>query len=67
MGAKYTAGQIKATEKYMQDKHVIKLVVTKEKAQQYKQIAQMRGQSLNRFVIECIEEHLRRDVKTERH
>lgn len=55
MGAKYTEGQARATEKYMSDKHTIRVVVTKEKAEEYKKLAADAGKSLNQFIIECIE------------
>lgn len=59
MGVKYTPGQAKATEKYMQDKHVIKVVVTKDKAEEYKKLAKSEDKSLNKFVIDCIEEKVK--------
>ena len=55
MGAKYTKGQAAATARYMQDKHVIKVVVTKSKALEYKTLAGMSGKSLSQFVIDCVE------------
>lgn len=55
MGAKYTAGQAKATANYMNDKHTIRVVVTKDKAEEYKQLAESAGKSLNRYIIDCIE------------
>lgn len=55
MGRKYTAGQAKATANYMRDKHTIKVVVTKEKADEYKAAAEKQGKSLNKFIIDCIE------------
>lgn len=59
MGKKYTEGQAKATAKYMEDKHTIRVVVTKEKAEQYKAAADAKGfASLNQFVIDCIEKSL---------
>lgn len=58
MGAKYTKAQKTASETYMRDKHTIRVVVTEEKAQQYKDAAEKEGKSLNRFMIDCAEEHL---------
>lgn len=55
MGAKYTPGQKKATEKYMQEKRMLHIVVSKETAEKYKKEAEARGISLNRFIINCIE------------
>lgn len=56
MGAKYTEGQKNATANYMKDKHTIRVVVTNEKAAEYKQAAEQKGfSSLNQFIIDCIE------------
>lgn len=43
----------------MQDKHVIKVVVTKDKAEEYKKLAKAEDKSLNKFVIDCIEEKVK--------
>ena len=45
----------RATKEYMKDKHVIRVVVTKEKADKYRNAAEASGKSLNRFIVECIE------------
>jgi predicted HicB family RNase H-like nuclease len=58
MGAKYTVSQQKATEKYMHDKHVLRVVVSKEKAEAYKKIAKDSNKSLNQFVIDCINKYI---------
>lgn len=58
MGAKYTEGQAKATANYMKDRHTIRVVVPKEKAEQYKSIAEQKGMSLNQFIINCIESQI---------
>lgn len=58
MGKIYTQAQAKATAHYMQDKHTIRVVVTKEKAGQYKGLASDAGKSLNQFIIDCIEKAL---------
>lgn len=55
MGRKYTAGQARATANYMADKHTIRVVVTKQKADEYKQAAADQDKSLNQFIIDCIE------------
>lgn len=55
MGRKYTEGQKEATARYMADKHTIRVVVTKEKAAEYKKAAEEAGKSLNQFIIDCIE------------
>lgn len=59
MGKKYTAGQAKATAKYMQDKHTIRVVVPEKDAERYKASAERKGYpSLNKFIIDCIEKNL---------
>lgn len=58
MGAKYTAGQAKATDKYMKDKHMIRVVVPKEDADRYKTLAESEGKSLTKFITDCIEAHI---------
>lgn len=55
MGKKYTDSQKRASENYMQDKHVIRVVVTKEKAEEYKKRAAEEGKSLNQYIISKIE------------
>lgn len=60
MGKKYTAGQAAATAKYMKDKTMIRVVVTKEKANEYKKAAEAAGfPSLNKFIIDCIEKGMK--------
>lgn len=60
MGAKYTEGQKNATARYMADRTMMRIVVTKTTAERYKQEAKNRGKSLNQFVIDCIEEALKK-------
>lgn len=55
MGSRYTEGQKKATANYMKDKHTIRVVVPKEKAEEYKKAAEAEGKSLNQFIIDRIE------------
>ena len=55
MGKKYTEAQKKATDKFMEDKHVIRVVVKKTKADEYKAKAESEGKSLNQYIIDCIE------------
>ena len=55
MGNKYTEAQKKATAKFMADKHTIRVVVPKSKADEYKAKADALGKSLNQFIIDCIE------------
>lgn len=55
MGAEYTKAQRNASDKYMAKMHTIRVVVPKEDAEKYKQLAKDKGLSLNKFIIECIE------------
>ena len=59
MGSNYTEAQKRATANYMEDKHTIRVVVTKEEADRYKKIAREKGfPSLNKFIIDCIEKEM---------
>ena len=59
MGSKYTEAQKRATANYMEDKHTIRVVVTKKDAGRYKRIAAEKGYpSLNKFIIDCIEKEM---------
>ena len=51
----------KATAKYMQNKHTIRVVVEKEKAEYYKKLAEKSGKSLNKYIIDCIEAYSKDD------
>ena len=45
----------------MEDKHTIRVVVTKEEADRYKRIAKEKGYpSLNKFIIECVENSIKK-------
>lgn len=55
MGNKYTDAQKEATKRFMSDKHTIRVVVTKIKADEYKAKAKAEGKSLNQYIIDCIE------------
>lgn len=59
MGAKYTAGQAKATENYMKDKHTIRVVVPREAADRYKSFAESEGKSLSKFITDCVEAQIK--------
>lgn len=41
----------------MEDKHVIRVVVSKQKANEYKKAAEAEGKSLNQFIIDRIENY----------
>ena len=59
MGSKYTEAQKRATANYMEDKHTIRVVVTKEEADRYKKAAKEKGYpSLNKFIIDCIKKEM---------
>ncbi len=61
MGAKYTESQKRATANYMEDKHTIRVVVTKKEADRYKKIAREKGfPSLNKFIIDCVENNIKK-------
>ena len=61
MGSKYTEAQKRATANYMEDKHTIRVVVTKKEADSYKKVAKERGYtSLNKFIIECVENNIKK-------
>ena len=51
--------QARATAKYMEDKHTIRVVVTKEKAEEYKERAKEQGKSLNQYIIDLIENDIK--------
>ena len=55
MGSKYTDAQKKASNEYMKKMHTIRVVVTKEKAAEYKSMAEAEGKSVNQFIIDKIE------------
>ena len=61
MGSKYTEAQKRATANYMEDKHTIRVVVTKEEADRYKKAAKEKGYpSLNKFIIDCVENKIKK-------
>ena len=61
MGSKYTEAQKRATTNYMEDKHTIRVVVTKKEADRYKKIAREKGfPSLNKFIIDCVENNIKK-------
>ena len=62
MSKNYTPGRAKATANYMKDKHTLRVVVKKVKAEEYKAAAQKHNQSLNQFIIDCIEMRLRQEA-----
>ena len=60
MGERTKTAQAMYTQRYMMDKHVIRVVVPKDKAVEYKKMAEEEGyKSLNQFIIDCIENRKR--------
>lgn len=57
MGSRYTEAQARATAEYMKNKHTIRVVVTKEKAEEYKELAEAAGKSLSQYIIDCVEKN----------
>lgn len=51
--------QARATAKYMENKHTIRVVVTKEKAEEYKERAKKQEKSLNQYIIDLIENDIK--------
>ena len=61
MGKRYTEAQKRATANYMENKHTIRVVVTKKEAERYKKIAREKGfPSLNKFIIDCVENKIKK-------
>lgn len=58
MGKKYTKAQATAHKKYMENKTTIRVVLSKEKAVEYKNAASAAGKSISKFVVDCIESNL---------
>lgn len=58
MGAKYTEGQQRASAKYLQGKHQVRLIIPEEDYQRYKGEAAKRMMSVNQFIVECIEKEM---------
>lgn len=58
MGNKYTKAQATAHKKYMENKTTIRVVLSEEKAAEYKKAASAAGKSISKFVVGCIEKEL---------
>lgn len=58
MGKKYTKAQATAHKKYMENKTTIRVVLSEEKAAEYKKAASAAGKSISKFVVDCIEANL---------
>ena len=55
MGAQYTSSQAKASSEYLKKLDRITIRVPKGTKEKYKRFADSKGQSLNQFIIDCIE------------
>lgn len=61
MGAKYTEAQAAATKKYLKDIGEYKLRVSKDDKEKYMSAAKSAGMSLNRYIIQAINEKMERE------
>lgn len=55
MSGKYTEAQKKATLKYLSRWAVIRVRVSEEKREEYRQKAKRAGKSMNQFIIDLLE------------
>lgn len=55
MGAKYTEAQAAASRRHHEKLDSIIFRVPKGKKEEYKQLAEAEGKSLNQYIIDCIE------------
>ena len=62
MGAKYTAAQNAATQKYQKENYA-RLYITcqKDKKTQYEEAARAAGMSLNAFILMAVEKEIRKE------
>ena len=58
MGKKYTEAQARATRKYLSNVGEYKLRTNKEDIERYKAAAEREGMSLNKYIIQAIEEKI---------
>lgn len=58
MGAKYTRAQKKAYDTYIKEKARLSVVVSKDKADQYRKAAEAEGKSVSRYFTELADEKL---------
>lgn len=64
MGKEYTKAQARATKKYLANIGEYKLRTNKGDIERYKVVAEQAGMSLNKFIIQAIEEKIFRDNDT---
>lgn len=58
MGREYTEAQARATKKYLSNIGEYKLRAKKEDIERYKTAAEQAGMSLNKYIIQAIEEKI---------
>lgn len=58
MGREYTEAQARATKKYLSNIGEYKLRTKKEDIERYKTAAEQAGMSLNKYIIQAIEEKI---------
>lgn len=61
MGKEYTEAQARATKKYLSNVGEYKLRTSKEDIERYKSAAEQAGISLNKYIIQAIEEKISHD------
>ncbi len=61
MSGAYTEAQAKAIKKYLKSKGEYKLRVDKKDKERYMRIAEEKGMSLNEYIIEALEEKIKRE------
>lgn len=61
MGKEYTEAQARATKKYLSNIGEYKLRVSKEDKERYMTVAKSVGMSLNSYIIQAVEEKIKRD------
>ena len=55
MGGKYTEAQKKAILKYQESKTTIKITVTPDQKEKYKELAESKGLNLTKLIINLLE------------
>lgn len=65
MGAKYTAAQRAATDKYMKNKKTLRVIVTDERKMIIEEHAKSINESVSSFINRAIDEAMKRDKSQE--
>lgn len=55
MGGKYTDAQKKAILKYQENKTTIKITITPDQKEKYKQLAESKGLNLTQLIVNLLE------------